>query len=837
MTRAEYQKKFGVAPVMPNKSELDTTPAPRIMTRAEYDAEFSPKKKPFGSETAQDFKGIGEGILEGGQRGADKINEAERALSAGEISKSEFALRKTGALAGSAASAIGESFIGGIKMLLPQGLENKLKNKVGDVAGSFIETIKDETNTAPGAVASRELIKWYSNLDEKQKANVDAVGGIAELVSEFVGVGVAKRGIKPGVRLAKEGIDVAEITIKGKLDDVVKNTKQRLDTSLTENINKELFNIENNYAKLRKANEFSTDAGAASRRRIAQTDVLANAVDTDGTLRTLQKGGAVDQYRKLTVDGVESVVRDNLVREGKTINLEQIRAALKRQIGTSGLEGADLLTAVKGVEKEISGLALRADELGNILLDKLHDAKISTTRNINFQTPPETATYRKAVARTYKDLVEEVSDLPVKKWNGELGKFYGDIEKLKNLDGRKVKGGRLGKYFAQVSGNLIGGAAGGAVGGPAGMAIGTIVGGEAAGLIKGKTLASTFGRKRGLAPEANVILDEAKATSKLPAVADLKKADVKLGAPKDIPRTKEVVKLERDIANNIKAQKKAIKAGDFTLVATLKDIYQTLVVKLKETVEKIRKAPNAKGFVNFGESIQSNKSGKRNTQYNKTKTTANTSIEPKSSTNATKGKGEIPSLIKEAKKYKSAEEFVKAQTNAYHGSYTKIDKFEDGYFGDTTANNQSEVFYFTKSEKHANEYGREAFARRNEGEYYDKYPELTGKDADGKYDTALTKKLYEDADLNKQTNPSFVDIKNPAIKDWEGESLANRWDEAYEFIDEAKMEGYDGVIFKNISDDVNEASLSPQDVVIAFKPDQIKTKSQLTDIWNKANQK
>lgn len=188
---------------------------------------------------------------------------------------------------------------------------------------------------------------------------------------------------------------------------------------------------------------------------------------------------------------------------------------------------------------------------------------------------------------------------------------------------------------------------------------------------------------------------------------------------------------------------------------------------------------------------------------------------------------ELVPLAKEAQKYKTAEEFVKAKANAYHGSYTNIDKFEKGYFGDTTANNQSEVFYFTKSEHHAKEYSREAFARRNEGEYGDKMG----------FNDEMMKKLYEDAGLNINTNPAFVNIKKPAIKDWEGESLAGRWDEAYEFIDDAKARGKDGVIFKNISDDVNPASEAPQEVVIAFEPEQIMTKKDLTDFFNKVKGK
>lgn len=188
------------------------------------------------------------------------------------------------------------------------------------------------------------------------------------------------------------------------------------------------------------------------------------------------------------------------------------------------------------------------------------------------------------------------------------------------------------------------------------------------------------------------------------------------------------------------------------------------------------------------------------------------------------------SLEQEAKKYKSAEDFVKAKTNAYHGSYTDIKKFEKGYFGDTTANNEAEVFYFTKSPKHATEYSREAFARRFEGDYDEKYYKKLGGEE-------MMKKLYEDAGANIQINPSFVDIKKPKVINWKGESLAGKWEDAYDMIRTAKSKGYDGVIFKNISDDVNPESLAPQDVVIAFEPEQIMTKSQLTDIWKKANRK
>lgn len=379
----------------------------------------------------------------------------------------------------------------------------------------------------------------------------------------------------------------------GLVGGVVAKVKSVRDARATEGIANEIANIENNYSKLRTANEYSKDSGAASRSRIAQTDVLVEAVDPEGTIRTKQQGGAVDQYRALTIEGKESVVRQNLVNEGKKVNLKQIERDLKVTLSDSGLEGADLIQALNGIKREIEGLRLRADQLDMVDLAKVHDAKIATTKNIDFNTPPETKTYRKAVARTYKEIVEEVSETNVKQVNTELQKYYQDLERLENLDGRKIKGGKLGKYFAQISGNIVGGAVGGAVGGPVGAGLGTMAGGEAAAFIKGRQMGSTFGQPRGLAPKANAVLDaaaEAAKAGKKPV--DLKTPDRVIGAAEDVPKTKEVLKVENQIKRNVEAQKKAIAEKDFTLVATLKEIYGDLVDKLKELVKKARHSNN-----------------------------------------------------------------------------------------------------------------------------------------------------------------------------------------------------------------------------------------------------
>ena len=74
--------------------------------------------------------------------------------------------------------------------------------------------------------------------------------------------------------------------------------------------------------------------------------------------------------------------------------------------------------------------------------------------------------------------------------------------------------------------------------------------------------------------------------------------------------------------------------------------------------------------------------------------------------------------------------------------------------------------------------------------------------------------------------------KNPKVVDMGGRdstqgALSN-------IIKQAKREGYDSVIFRNISDHPENVNIKTNQTIV-FDENQIKTKSQLTDIWNKAN--
>ena len=268
----------------------------------------------------------------------------------------------------------------------------------------------------------------------------------------------------------------------------------------------ELKQIENNYAGLRKMKDYSNEFDA-SRSRVASTDVLHNSVSADGKIATKGPGGAVEQYKRMTLDDAEGVVRKNIVREGRAVSVKSVEDALTQEVQNSGLEGADLRNALNKVKKEVAGYRLKADANGNIPLEVIHDAKVNTYNNTNYLTPPEVAKYNKTLARGLKKLVENNSDLPVGEINKELGNYLQDIKYLESLDGKIVKGGRLTKILGTSTGSVIGSVAGHALG-PLGSIAGGVLGSEVANRIIGSRLANTLKGKTGTLIERSKLLND-----------------------------------------------------------------------------------------------------------------------------------------------------------------------------------------------------------------------------------------------------------------------------------------------------------------------------------------
>ncbi len=157
---------------------------------------------------------------------------------------------------------------------------------------------------------------------------------------------------------------------------------------------------------------------------------------------------------------------------------------------------------------------------------------------------------------------------------------------------------------------------------------------------------------------------------------------------------------------------------------------------------------------------------------------------------------EIPNdlkpLAEEAKKYKSAEEFVKAQPTLYHGTNVDFEKFDLSKSGEVQPADWGEGAYFTDNPKQAQSFAKVAGGNKVMERFA---PDV--KFADGA-------KLVKDHDFQLALDNG---MDTGAAKDY------------------LQSKGYDGVKFKN-----------PQGFTeyVVYNADKIITKSQLTDLYNKA---
>lgn len=250
-------------------------------------------------------------------------------------------------------------------------------------------------------------------------------------------------------------------------------------------------------------------------------------------------------------------------------------------------------------------------------------------------------------------------------------------------------------------------------------------------------------------------------------------------------------------------------------------------------------------------------------------------------------------LTTEAQKYSSAEEFVKAQTNSYHGTPNKeFSQFEFGKSSNTENETNGLGVWTTPQEGAA-----KTFSNKIEGGLFGHGSTL--KDVGGTVMPVRVNlknpKVYEStkgmdsllADIEKlqKDKPSLTalhftsdpiernniiskrDAANTEIEKLQRQyqrdafehfmddrdkfaSYINKgakWEDKYialdvpktnkAFIEYLKAQGHDGIIIKGTKYDAKGTGHETIDQTVTFDPKNVLTKSQLTDIWNKAKGK
>lgn len=522
--------------------------------------------------------------------------------------------------------------------------------------------------------------------------------------------------------------------------------------------NKALDAVEGNNQTLQKVTQKAKKMGIDVRKITSETDLLANAVDENGRLTTIGDGNVVDTYTKEFIEPNEKLVGDILKKEGVSISPDVVEKYLTKKVRDSGIQGEKLTTALNKVSKEVDGYRIFADpETGLIPVELIHKAKIDKYSDINFLTEASVKKYDKTIAQGLKELVENNSTAEIKAINDDLAKHFSMIDYLRKLDGRKVEGGRLGKYFAKTIGAVVGSNFG---------PLGSIVGAELAGELKSNQLQKTLSGKTGKVVEVgkNIIKGKEFLNKK----------------PLQLKGTQSSNNLGNRQYNQAATMSNTINDGISNIIQSKESKVKGLINTLRDDI----KNNGQRGSVEVFKNVDDN-------------------------------------LIQEARKYKSAEEFVKAKTNALHGSDTEITQFDTKFLGKNTESKGSKnTFFFTSSKEMADEYGRAAFLKKKVSELGDIKPEQRSR-------------LLAEAKGKAKLNGVSLEYKNPKIIKLRGVLKDNL---VAKDIQKAKEQGYDAIVYKDVIDPVlgDSEKFIRGDVTAVFDPSKIKTKSQLTDIWNKA---
>jgi hypothetical protein len=267
---------------------------------------------------------------------------------------------------------------------------------------------------------------------------------------------------------------------------------RQTDDKIIANRQKALQDLEEKYAQLRDNAARDPKATAATRERVARSNVLAedNMINPDGVIIGAKQ--AAKNYRNENIGEGESLVRQLIQKEGVAVDLDVVERELVKVIKES-FNGRELITAMNAVKREMAGLR-SANRNGRITLVDVHDAKVSRQPGSKAYDNSETKAVDKQIARAHKQVVEKNSKERVKEINAEIAKFLGDAEYIESLQGKRIGSGKLGKALATAGSAVAGAVAGGAVGGIPGAVVGSFAAKAAGERIASGSLRRALGK-------------------------------------------------------------------------------------------------------------------------------------------------------------------------------------------------------------------------------------------------------------------------------------------------------------------------------------------------------
>jgi len=159
--------------------------------------------QPFMEEAKSDASQMDTGIDTAFQEGATERQRIRERVASGEITPARGTFQTLGKGLQSGFKAIGEATIGLGKMLLPQSVEDKIKEGAQGFGEKFVKYNVDFYNKLKeGNVDEKEIAQQIDTVVEKYKTDetfrddVNAAGGFAEAIGSMFGLGTAKQVFK-----------------------------------------------------------------------------------------------------------------------------------------------------------------------------------------------------------------------------------------------------------------------------------------------------------------------------------------------------------------------------------------------------------------------------------------------------------------------------------------------------------------------------------------------------------------------------------------------------------------------------------------------------------------
>jgi hypothetical protein len=595
--------------------------------------------------------GVAGGIKEAAIRRNENVKGARERQAAGLQTHAEGVVQTVGQAIGLAGDVAFEV----AKPLVPREVKDKIKGGLGWVM---------EREPVKKAVAKYGEFKEEN---PRAAANIEAAANIGSVVpiskgaqlTQKVGGKVARATASVADDALGAVVDATKATVKAPITATRAAATRRIVTQRRDAI-KEFLNQSPVTKKLyTRTQKKGTDVPDI----ISQNDHYVPKVE-DGKVLADEALDAV----QADISPMNDIIHEVIVAERKGTSLQAFKQAAIRNIEDLKLRGDEYNRALANISRDFAVYEKQYGSKGTIPLQVVDEIKNAKYGQINWNNVDQLSADR-AISRAAKETVENnITDADIRALNKEVGKLRDVQETLEKMQGRAVKGGRLGGGMARIVGAVAG-----ASGGPISSIIGSMTAGQLAKILQSarfnNPIVQGFAKqlqqaRPGLFEAAEKLLKEKKIIRGLPPGRPAptifmnqsgKGSTILPEAAEDAARAQGVIKTPTG---------KPPKADPFNEM--FYDAEGTIPMGPKPP----KKAASATPTIPMGTPI------------------AKPDIAPKKAVLAKKGgmgnMGGMQELKSLAEKAGSSDDFLKSLGSKYylHGSPTKFDVFDKAKFGD-----------------------------------------------------------------------------------------------------------------------------------------------------------